>query len=94
MAHNASFDVARLNQTAAFHGAPALLERGEVLCTMLRSATHCGLKSRAGRAKSPSCHELYTYLYKQSFEGKLHDALADATLLASCFLGGRHRGWW
>jgi len=94
VAHNASFNVARLNHTATFHGAPAVLGRDEVVCTMRASSTHCGLKSRTGRAKSPQCDELYTYLYKRPCAGKLHDALADATLLASCFLGGRHRGWW
>jgi len=94
VAHNASFDVARLNQTATFHGAPALLERGEVFCTMLASATHCSLKTRTGRAKPPRCHELYTHLFQRPCEAQLHDALADATLLATCFLGGRRHGWW
>jgi DNA polymerase III epsilon subunit-like protein len=94
VAHNASFDVARLNHTAAFHGAPVLLERGEVLCTMRLSTAHCGAKSRSGRAKAPRCDELYAHLFQRPFEGVLHDALADATLLASCVLGGRHRGWW
>jgi len=94
VAHNANFDVARLNHTAAFHGEPPLLTRAEVLCTMLRSAAPCGAKSRTGRAKAPTCSELFEHLFKRPFQGALHDALGDAPLLASCFLGGRRRGWW
>lgn len=94
VAHNAQFDITRLNATAASHGMPALLRLGEVFCTMAAATAHCNLATRAGRRKPPRASELYEVLFARPFDGTLHDALEDARMTLACYEAGARRGWW
>lgn len=99
VAHNASFDVARLNATLEAHGLEERLRVSDVLCTMRGAMQHCGLRSAQGRLRCPKNAELFSILHggkraEDCFEGSLHDAAVDARITAHSFLQGRRRGWW
>jgi hypothetical protein len=49
VAHNASFDVARLNTTAIRQGLTPWLRSASMLCTMHNATRHCGLRTRGGK---------------------------------------------
>ena len=66
VAHNASFDVARLNHTAHCHGLRGLppLCSADMLCTMHGATKHCRLRTRGDkRLKPPRNEELYKFLF-------------------------------
>ena len=56
LAHNVSFDVARLNHTAhKFKLKGGVLKFAQMLCTMHTATKHCELRARCGkRVKAPS----------------------------------------
>lgn len=98
VAHNAAFDVARLNATLAAHGLAERLAPDDVFCTMRAAKRHCGLRDARGRARCPKNAELYALLHggarAEALGGALHDAAADARVTAHAYLAGRRRGWW
>lgn len=96
VAHNSSFDVARINDTMKWHGSKRRCEV-PVFCTMRKSKRRCGLTTARGTPKNPSNAELYLYLTGRDASKDveaLHDARADAMITARSFLEGRRRGWW
>lgn len=99
VAHNARFDVERLNETLRAFGVPDLqLREEDVFCTMRAAKRHCGLTDRRGAARFPKNGELYSLLHAgrdaATDHGPLHDAAADARITAACYLEGRRRQWW
>ena len=102
VAHNGTFDVRLLQQTADAHGLGRLdwhLPASDVFCTMQRSRKILNLPSKANpkRTKAPSNAELYRHLYKKrpgDVVGPLHEAINDCKLTALCFAAGKKRGWW
>lgn len=96
VAHNASFDVARLNHTAHRHGlAGGVLRSATMLCTMHSATRHCQLRARKGkRLKAPRNEELYLFLHKRKPSGQLHRALPDARITLASYLEGKKRKWW
>lgn len=94
VAHNARFDAARLNHTAARHGIAPVVREEDVLCTMARGKWHCNLRRSDGRPKLPKNDELFRCLVGQAPDGELHDALTDARVTARCYTEGKARGWW
>ena len=94
VAHNATFDVNRLNYTCAKNGLSPILEKKDVFCTMRQSAKFCNLKNVQGRQRCPKNVELYEILTGVPPEGQLHDALADCRITAVAFVKGSMRGWW
>jgi DNA polymerase III epsilon subunit-like protein len=97
VAHNASFDVSRLNHTAHRHGlrdASPLCSAG-MLCTMHGATKHCRLRTRGNRRlKAPRNEELYRFLFEQAPPGRLHRALADCRVTLASYIEGRKRRWW
>ena len=95
-AHNASFDVARLNHTALRHEvAVAPLRSAFLLCTMHNATKHCGLRKRGNKAlKAPRNEELYMHLFKRKPTGRLHRALPDCRVTLACYLKGSELKWW
>ena len=98
VAHNASFDVRMLKQTARAHGVDDAgvdaLEKRDFFCTMGAARDHCGMRNRAGRKRNPSNAELYTKLLGKAPEGRLHDAFADIMVTAASYAAGKRRRWW
>ena len=94
VAHNATFDVNRLNHTADVHHMLPIVHRKEVLCTMVGSTVYCNLKRVDGQPKVPTNEELYQFLFGEEVTGVVHDALADARITAQSYIEGRERGWW
>ena len=98
VAHNASFDLRMLHQTASRHGAPALRDfippREALFCTQTAAAPLCGMRGKGGRRKVPSNVELYRFLLHKDPEGRLHDALTDVRVTAKSYVAGRKRRWW
>jgi DNA polymerase III epsilon subunit-like protein len=97
VAHNASFDVARLNHTAHRHklrGATSLCS-ADMLCTMYSATKHCGLRTRGNkRLKAPRNEELYQFLFEKAPTERLHRALADCRVTLASYVEGRKRHWW
>lgn len=97
-AHNKSFDVRMLRQTALRQGVNDWdVEAQDVLCTMQLAKPRTGLTSaKTGRPKAPSNAELYRFLHdgKAPEFGALHDASTDIKVTAASFAAGRARGWW
>ena len=79
VAHNASFDVRMLKQTAAKTGfSEWYIDTADIFCTMQSAKALCGLVSvKTGRAKAPSNSELYQILVGETPQGPLHDAMFD-----------------
>lgn len=96
VAHNASFDLRMLKQTAARHGfSEWLIETQDIFCTMQRAKQRCGLvSSKTGRPKAPSNAELYEILSGEKPQGPLHDAVFDIKVTGRSFFLGARRGWW
>ena len=96
VAHNASFDIRILKQTAEKHKFDGWsIEVADVFCTMRNSKERCGLVStKTGRLKAPSNAELYQTLFGQAPQGQLHDAITDIKVTGKCFYLGSLRGWW
>lgn len=60
VAHNASFDVARLNHTALKHKLKlAPLTSASLLCTMHTATKHCDLRKRGGKSLKPPAMRSY-----------------------------------
>lgn len=96
IAHNASFDLRMLAQTAKSWGKSWDISAEDLFCTMKSSKAHCGLTStKTGKPKAPSNTELYELLTgeKVATEG-LHNALFDISLTSTSFFQGAKRGWW
>jgi DNA polymerase III epsilon subunit-like protein len=95
-AHNASFDVARLNHTTLRHQATvAPLRSALLLCTMHNATKHCGLRKRGNKAlKAPRNEELYMHLFKRKPTGRLHRALPDCRVTLACYVKGSELKWW
>jgi len=96
VAHNASFDVRMLKQTAAKNRfAEWSIETKDIFCTMQRAKTHCGLVSdKTGKPKAPSNAELYQILSGEVPKGPLHDAAFDIKVTGKSFFLGAQSGWW
>lgn len=94
VAHNAAFDVARLNHTLAAYGMAERVDAAAVFCTMQAAKRHCGLVGAGGRPRCPKNAELYALLGGADDCGALHDAANDARITARSFVLGRRRGWW
>lgn len=86
VAHNAAFDVARLNATLRWYGVPDELASEDVFCTM-----HASRRGKRSFKNAELYHELTG---KDSVDARLHDAAVDAEITARSFLAGRRRGWW
>lgn len=95
-AHNASFDVARLNHTALRHQVSVPpLRSAHMLCTMHNATKHCGLRKRGNKSlKAPRNEELYVHLFKRKPAGRLHRALPDCRVTLACYVKGRELKWW
>lgn len=96
VAHNASFDVRMLKQTAAKNGFTEWsIETADVFCTMQSAKPRCGLVSeKTGKPKAPTNAELYQILSGQAPNGPLHDAVFDIKVTGKSFFLGAQRGWW
>ena len=98
VAHNSSFDMRMLKQTALAHGVDDAgvdaLEKCDFFCTRGAARDHCGMRNRAGRKRNPSNAELYTKLLGKAPEGRLHDAFADIMVTAASYAAGKRRRWW
>jgi DNA polymerase III epsilon subunit-like protein len=88
VAHNASFDVARLNHTALKHQLKLTpLYSAQLLCTMHNATKHCNLRKRGGKSlKPPHNQELYVFLHKCEPAGPLHRALPDCRITLACYV--------
>ena len=95
VAHNASFDVARLNDTAIRQGLVPSLCSASMLCTMHNATRWCGLRDKGGkRLKAPSNEELYFFLFGKKPAGQLHSALPDCRVTLASYIAGHERKWW
>lgn len=96
VAHNASFDIRMLKQTAAKNGfAEWSIEKADIFCTMQSAKPFCGLVSeKTGRAKAPSNAELYQILTGEAPQGPLHDAVFDIKVTGKSFFLGAQKRWW
>jgi hypothetical protein len=96
LAHNVSFDVARMNHTAHGHGLrQCALSSAVMLCTMHSATKHCGLRTRGNkRAKAPTNEELYLFLHKKKPTAQLHSALPDCRVTLASYILGKERKWW
>ena len=95
VAHNASFDVARLNHTAICQGLVPSLRSAAMLCTMHTATRHCGLRTRGDkRSKAPKNEELYAFLFGHPPAERLHSALPDCRVTLASYVEGRARKWW
>ena len=95
VAHNASFDVGRLNHTAICQGLEPSLRSASMLCTMHNSTRHCGLRARgARRLKAPRNNELYFFLFGCQPAGQLHSALPDCRVTLASYIAGHELKWW
>lgn len=96
VAHNASFDVRMLKQTAAKNNFSGWsIETADIFCTMKNATPYCGLISeKTKRPKAPSNAELYQILTGAAPDGPLHDAVFDIKVTAKSFFLGVQRGWW
>jgi DNA polymerase III alpha subunit (gram-positive type) len=82
VAHNKSFDVRLLNQTASAHGVEPFMATADVFCTYQHP------KSKKKNA------DLYKQLFNQDPPGQLHRALADARITAAIHAEGSKLKWW
>ena len=95
VAHNASFDVGRLNHTAICHGLPPSLRSASMLCTMHNATRHCGLRNRGGKQfKAPRNEELFVFLFGRKPAGQLHSALPDCRVTLASYIEGKVRRFW
>ena len=95
VAHNASFDVGRLNQTAIKQGLAPSLFSASMLCTMHNATRYCGLRARGNkRLKAPRNEELYQFLFGRKPSVQLHRALPDCRVTLASYVEGRKRKWW
>ena len=95
VAHNKSFDVRILAQSATQHRVYGWsLKPSHVLCTMQMSKSFCNLKAKNGKPKAPSNSELYKILTGSAPNVPLHDAGADIRVTARSYIEGMRRGWW
>ncbi len=95
VAHNVNFDVGVIANTCKTWRVPNALSLNNVFCTMRAATPHCGLIDKRGRIKWPKLSELFKILHDgREAEGRLHDALVDTEVAASCFFKGIEKGWW
>jgi len=95
VAYNASFNVARLNHTAAKHGLPPQLRSVDMLCTMHGATRHCELRKRGTKSfVAPGKEELYRILFARPPPECLHTALPDCRVMLACLMEGLERKWW
>ena len=95
VAHNASFDVGRLNHTAIRQGLTPSLRSALMLCTMHNATRHCGLRKRGGKQlKAPRNEELYSFLFGRKPSVQLHNALPDCRVTLESYIEGHKRKWW
>lgn len=94
VAHNASFDVGRLEHTLRVLDLSfPLLRKGEVFCTMQHLRSKIGAKNRLGRLKNPSNEETFHRLFGHPPPFSLHDALNDVKVTLLSYLEAERRGW-
>lgn len=95
VAHNARFDMERLQHTCSANGVPLPFSLSDITCTMRASTVRCSLRAANGRTKPPKNSELHAHFFGHAPpDTSLHDALADARVTARCFVAGYHAGWW
>jgi len=96
-AHNASFNVARLNHTAAKHKLSPRLRSADMLCTMHYATRHCGLRKRGAKGHTPPGKEaLYRFMFGRAPPVRpLHGVLSqDCRMTLACLMEGLKRKWW
>lgn len=94
VAHNANFDVARINHTAVKHNISKKLDAHDMFCTMKNSTARCGLLKINGRTKAPTNSELHFKLVGKLPTENLHDALEDCRVTLKSYIQGCIQGWW
>lgn len=94
IAHNASFDIARINHTAKLYNINETMEKDKIFCTMRNSILRCGLVKVDNKKKMPTNSELYEKLFNELPTGCLHDALEDCKITLKSFTQARLNGWW
>lgn len=95
VAHNSTFDVRMLLQTADSANAVRFtLCPDEVFCTQRNSRGRVPVYDKLGRFKAPSNSELYVHFNHSPPQEVLHDALNDCKVTASNYLQGRKAEWW
>lgn len=94
IAHNAKFDVDRINFTGKRNGCAGQLKAEDMFCTMKNSRLRCGLVKMDGKSKMPTNSELYKALFGDLPDARLHDALEDCQITLKSFVQGRMNGWW
>ena len=98
VAHNSSFDMRMLKQTAHAHGvndaAVGALDKRDFFCTMGAARDNCGMRNKAGRKRNPSNAELYERLLGKPPESRLHDAWNDIMVTAASYAAGKRKRWW
>lgn len=94
VAHNAKFDIGRINFMAAKYNLEHRMCEENVFCTMKSSSIHCNLKKSNGYRKNPTNAELYTVLTGSPPDQRLHDALEDCKVTLRSYLLGKERDWW
>ena len=93
-AHNVTFDVARLQATAAAYDTTFDVPGG-TFCTMRSAKGACNLKTAHNRVKFPRNEELYHFLFPTGAALRgLHDALVDVRVTAANFVEGTRRQIW
>ena len=95
VAYKVSFNMARLNHTAAKHGLPPQLRSVDMLCTMHGATRHCELRKRGTKSfVAPGKEELYRILFARPPPERLHTALPDCRVMLACLMEGLERKWW
>ena len=95
MAHNAPFDIGRVNDSARMHnvGRQTLLADADVICTMKAAKGHVLVYKRNGALKPATNEEVHKHLFGTKPAGELHAALADVKVTAKCFVEMEKRNW-
>jgi DNA polymerase III epsilon subunit-like protein len=95
VAHNASFDCARLLHTCRAWGLSIEMPAADdVFCTMQADHGTMRFVTKNGKRKNPGNAELYERFFGEPPSEELHDALNDARVTARNYFRGKEVGLW